>query len=177
MAGRPGGRSRLRGGGPRPLLLLDSGGCGGPRGRPPRAAGSGLAAALGKGCVGSSSKDCDTAPLLQGLARLRARCPRHTAGVRSRPSSSSYTYHSTRRRCVPCSAALAPDWAPPMVVSSDPAWATARHTSLALCWVLHWCAYCSLAVKYHGKSYIIVSEGRQESRCTHRVIRMPIISA
>ena len=82
---------------------------------------SGLAAALGKGCVGSSSKDCDTAPLLQGLARLRARCPRHTAGVRSRPSSSSYTYHSTRRRCVPCSAALAPDWAPPMVVSSDPA--------------------------------------------------------
>ena len=39
----------------------------------------------------------------------------------SHKPSSSYTYHSTRRRCVPCSAALAPDWAPPMVVSSDPA--------------------------------------------------------
>ena len=68
------------------------GGCGGLYGRPPCAAGFEPAAALGAGCVGSSSKDCDTAPLLQGLARLRARCPRHTAGVRSRPSSSSYTY-------------------------------------------------------------------------------------
>ena len=97
------------------------GGCGGLYGRPPCAAGFEPAAALGAGCVGSSSKDCDTAPLLQGLARLRARCPRHTAGVRSRPSSSSHAYHSTRRRCAPCSAALAPDWAPPMVVSSDPA--------------------------------------------------------
>ena len=47
MAGRPGGRSRLRGGGPRLLLLLDPGGVWRPFGRPPCAAGSEPAAALG----------------------------------------------------------------------------------------------------------------------------------
>ena len=60
------------------------GGCGGLYGRPPCAAGFEPAAALGAGCVGSSSKDCDTAPLLQELARSLARCPRPTAGVRAR---------------------------------------------------------------------------------------------
>jgi hypothetical protein len=60
------------------------GGCGGLYGRPPCAAGFEPAAALGAGCVGSSSKECDTAPLLQELARSLARCPRPTAGVRAR---------------------------------------------------------------------------------------------
>ena len=79
------------------------GGCSGLYGRSPCAAGSELAAAPGAGCAGSSSEDCDTAPLLQepvhcsprvlGLAGVRARRRLHL------PPSYSTTVRHTMFRC------------------------------------------------------------------------------
>lgn len=87
------------------------GGRSGLYGRSPCAAGSELAAAPGVGCAGSSSEDCDTAPLLQGPVHSLAPCPRPGWCACSTSATSSALLLDDG--APPCSAALAPHWAPP----------------------------------------------------------------
>ena len=88
------------------------GGRSGLYGRSPCAAGSELAAAPGAGCAGSSSEDCDTAPLLQEPVHSLAPCPRPGWCACSTSATSSALLLDDG--APPCSAALAPHWAPPL---------------------------------------------------------------